>query len=77
MMTRLLIVAALAAALVGCSGSDKGEAPPPTKAVTKEDLEKMPPQAQAQIKSMEGYGNSMGEQMRAQAEAQKKAGTGR
>ncbi len=59
MKSSLLAVAILGLTLVGCSGEDKGEAPPPTKQMTQAEIDAMPPQARAAMENAKKQGEAM------------------
>lgn len=55
----LLVMALLGLSLVGCSGEDKGEAPPPQKEMTQAEIDAMPPQARAAMEAAKKRGEEM------------------
>ncbi len=55
----LLILALMGLTLVGCSGEDKGEAPPPQKPMTQAEIDAMPPQARAAMENAKKQGEAM------------------
>lgn len=59
MKQSLLVVAILGLTLVGCSGEDKGEAPPPQKPMTQAEIDAMPPQARASMEAAQKRGEEM------------------
>ena len=59
MKLSLLAVAVLGLTLVGCSGEDKGEAPPPQKQMTQAQIDAMPPQARAAMEAAQKRGQEM------------------
>ena len=59
MKLSLLAVAGLGLTLVGCSGEDKGEAPPPQKPMTQAEIDAMPPEARKAMESAMKQGNQV------------------